>query len=178
MNQETTSRRKTSRVTSFCAALFAVACGGDRSRSPTCGLAQIAGPALIQQQLTLAAFVLPDAPRGLPDRLPARVIDIQSLQPQSDVQVSYRQDRLALAYQGANFPPRDVGYGLLVVDDSTQRAQGVLIYQSQRPPSSYAEIGQVVAADRSIPLYGVRVDWPSVSNPRCPLLGTPTPPPQ
>lgn len=174
----TPSRITASRVTPFCVTLFAVACGGGGSRSPTCGLAQVAGPALIQQQLTLAAFVLPDAPRGLPDRLPARVIDIQSLQAQSEVQVSSRQNRLVLAYQGTNFPPRDEGYGLLVVDDSTQRAQGVLIYQSQRPPASYPEIGQVTAADRSIPLYGVRVDWPSVSNPRCPLLGTPTPPPQ
>jgi len=178
VTKQTPSRTTTSRVTSFCLTVFAVACGGDRSRSPTCGLAQLAGPALIQQQLTLAAFVLPEAPRGLPDRLPARVIDIQSLQPQTEVQVTYRQNRLLLNYRGANFPPADVGYGLLVVDDSTQRAQGVLIYLSQRPPSSYSEIGAVAGGDRSIPLYGVRVDWPSVSNPRCPLLGTPTPPPQ
>ncbi len=176
------SRATLSRVTLFRVTLFRVTpflltslafCGGDRSRSPTCGLAQVAGPALIQQQLTKLPFVLTDAPRGLPEGLPARVISIQSIQPQSEVRVSYRERRLVMTYQGAGFPPADVGYGLLVVDDSTQRAQGVLIYESQRPPPTYPQLGEVGGGDRSIPLYGVRVDWPSVSNPRCPLLGTP-----
>src|SRR6266702_4067233 len=69
----------------------------------------------------------------------------------------------------ARLGPGDVREGR--VDDSTQRAQGVLIYESRRPPKNYPQLGALTAADRAVPLYGVRVDWPSVSNPRCPLLG-------
>ncbi len=147
------------------------ACAGDRVHSPTCGLAQVAGPALIQQQMTIAPYVLTDPPRGLPGSLPARLIG----SPQGSVQVTYTKDALALAYDGPAFPPGAIsdttGYALLVVDDSTQRAQGVLIYESRRPPPTYPQLGVLTDAGHTIPLYGVRVDWPSVSNARCPLLG-------
>jgi hypothetical protein len=63
------------------------------------------------------------------------------------------------------------------VDDSTQRAEGVLVYEGQRPPKTYPQLGTLTSGDKSIPLYGVRVDWASVSNPRCPLLGAPASPP-
>lgn len=161
-------------------AMLAGCGGGDQYHSPTCGLAQVAGPALIQQQLTNAPYVLTAAPRGLPASLPARVIGA----PQAAVQVGYHNGALALTYDGAGFPAASVSdntvYGLLVVDDSTQRAQGVLVYESRRPPPSYPRLGLLSAADRTIPVYGVRVEWASVSNPRCPLLGavpgTPNPP--
>ena len=155
-------------ATGALAAVALVACSGEGSRSPTCGLAQVAGPALIQQQLVNVPFVLTEAPRGLPASLPARVIGIQQ---QGEVRVTYTAHGLVMEYQGPSFPPVGVGYGLLVVDDSTQRAQGVLIYESQRPPKTYPELGEVSGGDHSVPLYGVRVDWAGVSNPRCPLLG-------
>ncbi|HKW40287.1 MAG TPA: hypothetical protein VJN39_03465, partial [Gemmatimonadales bacterium] len=69
-------------------------------------------------------------------------------------------------------------YALLVVDDSTQRTQGVLIYESQRPPPSYPSLGELTGGGRTIPLYGVRVEWQGVSNPRCPLFGAPGAPAQ
>src|SRR2546430_4435114 len=62
-----------SRVTPFLLTSFAVCCSGDRSRSPTCGLALLVGPRMIQQQLTILPFVLTDAPRGLSASLPALV---------------------------------------------------------------------------------------------------------
>ncbi len=155
------------------AALALARCAGDRARSPTCGLAQIAGPTLIQQQLVNAPSVLTDAPRGLPGTLPARVVGLQQ---QGEVLVGYDNARLAMGYQGTSFPPGPGGYGLLVVDDSTQRAEGVLIYESE-VPKNYPQLGTVNGGDRSMPLFGVRVDWASVNNPRCPLLGAPAPPP-
>ncbi len=160
-------------------ALALAHCAGDRSRSPTCGLALIAGPALIQQQLVHAPYVLTEAPRGLPGTLPARVAGYSQ---QGEVVVAYGRGRLTMAYQGPGFPTASISdstvYGLLVVDDSTQRAQGVLIYESRRPPKSYPQLGEVSGSERSIPLYGVRVDWKSVSNPRCPLLGAAVSPPK
>jgi hypothetical protein len=144
-------------------------CAGDRSRSPTCGIAQLAGPTLIQQQLANLPYVVQDAPRGLPASLPARV----AVQPQQgEVLVAYSEKQLVMGYQGLAFPAAPGGYGVLVVDDSTARAQGVLIYETDGP-RGYPTLGTVTGSDRSIPLYGVRVDWRSVSNPRCPLLGAP-----
>src|SRR5205814_1369089 len=166
-----------SSVTPFLVTVLGVGCGGDRSRSPTCGLALLVGPRMIQQQLAILPFVLTDAPRGLSASLPALVAGTSH---QGEVSVAYEGPRLALTYQGPSFPPFPTDsavYGLLVVDDSTQRAQGVLIYESVRPPPSFPQLGTVRGGgggpDKTIPLYGVRVDWPSVSNPRCPLLGPP-----
>jgi hypothetical protein len=151
-------------------------CGGDRARSPTCGIAQLAGPALIQQQLANIPYVLTEAPRGLPASLPARVVFVGEgpKPPQGEVLIAYNGNQLVMGYQGTGFPPAPGGYGLLVVDDSTRRAQGVLLYESQ-VPRNYPELGSVTGGDRSIPLFGVRVDWAGVNNPRCPLLGNAVP---
>ena len=155
-----------------------LSCGGDRSRSPTCGMALLIGPSLIQDRLRQLPFVLINAPRGLPSTLPVRVVGARE---QSTVLVGYTKGALTMEYQGAGFPAGSVSdttaYAVLVVDDSTQRAQGVLIYESHRPPEGYPSIGTVTAQDRTIPLYGVRVDWAGVSNPKCPLLGAPAGPP-
>ncbi len=138
-----------------------LSCGGDRSRSPTCGMALLIGPSLIQDRLRQLPFVLINAPRGLPSTLPVRVVGARE---QSTVLVGYTKGALTMEYQGAGFPAGSVSdttaYAVLVVDDSTQRAQGVLIYESRRPPEGYP-----------------RVDWAGVSNPKCPLLGAPAGPP-
>lgn len=151
------------------------ACGnGDRSRSPTCGMAQIIGPSLIQERLKRLPYVLTEVPRGLPASLPVRIAGTAI---QSTVTVGYPRGALVMEYQGAGFPSGSISdstvYALLVVDDSTQRAQGVLIYESQRPPTGYPSVGELSGGTRTVPLYGVRVEWPGVSNPRCPLLGAP-----
>ena len=171
------------RVTPSCVTLVSwtmvLSCGGDRSRSPTCGMAQLIGPSLIQDRLRLLPFVLTDAPRGLPGTLPIRVVGTPQ---QSTVAVTYAKGALTMEYQGAGFPATSVSdstaYAILVVDDSTQRAVGVLIYESRRPPEGYPSVGALTGGDRTLPLYGVRVDWANVSNPKCPLLGTPAGPPR
>ncbi len=171
-----------SRLTLFCVTLSCLtpfmSCSADRSRSPTCGLAQLIGPSLIQDRLRQLPFVLSDAPRGLPGTLPVRVVGTPQ---QSTVLVTYTKGALTMEYQGAGFPATSVSdttaYAVLVVDDSTQRAQGVLIYESHRPPDGYPSIGSLTGQDRTMPVYGVRVDWAGVSNPKCPLLGTPAAPP-
>ena len=111
--------------------------------------------------------MLSDAPRGLPESLPARVVGQSQ---QAEMLVAYNRDQLVMGYQGAGFPAGPGGYALLVVDDSTQRAEGVLVYESEAP-HHYTPIGTVTGSDRSVPLFGVRVDWAGVSNARCPLLG-------
>jgi hypothetical protein len=173
----TRCRLTPSGVTLFSLTLF-LSCSGDRARSPTCGMAQLIGPSLIQDRLRRLPFVLTDAPRGLPGALPVRVVGTPQ---QSTLQVTYTKGALTMEYQGAGFPATSVSdttaYAVLVVDDSTQRAQGVLIYESRRPPEGYPSIGSLTGQDRTMPVYGVRVDWAGVSNPKCPLLGAAAPPP-
>lgn len=146
----------------------ACACGGDPSRSPTCGLALVAGPTVIQQRLGDARAVIVEAPRGLPESLPARVAGQSD---QGTVVVGYDDDRLVMGYEGAHFP-RHPGYALLVVDDTAERVMGVLVFDREGP-DRFPTLGIVHGGEEvQVPLHGVRVDWASVSNPRCPLLGT------
>src|SRR5258705_2607394 len=71
-----------------------LSCSGDRSRSPTCGMAQLIGPSLIQDRLRQLPFVLTDAPRGLPGTLPVRVIGTPE---QSTVLAGYIKGALPMA---------------------------------------------------------------------------------
>ena len=150
-------------------AVLLAACRGGGG-SPTCGIAALAAPTLIHEQLLNARAIITDPPRGLPPELPARVVG----QEPAKLLVGYdAQTKLVMGYQGVGFPPR--GWALLVVDDSSQRAHGVLIYESAEP-RDYPKLGVVSAGTLLENLYGVRVDWASVSNPRCPLFGSSAPP--
>jgi hypothetical protein len=80
------------------------------------------------------------------------------------------EGKISMQYRGPGFPPR--GYGLLVVDDTSQRAMGVLILD-QEDPSGHPAIGTIIGGSTALNLFGVRVDWASVNNPRCPLFGGP-----
>jgi hypothetical protein len=150
--------------------LFVVgACGRGSGGSPTCGIALIAGPSLIMQQLANARAVLTDPPRGVPDSLPALVIQ-QKTGTGAVIVGRDAEGKVSMQFRGPGFPSR--GYGLLVVDDTSQRALGVLIVD-QEEPQGHPAIGTIIGSSTALNLYGVRVDWASVSNPRCPLFGVP-----
>jgi hypothetical protein len=152
------------------AAMMGAACGGGTRGSPTCGIATIAGPALITSQLSNARAVVTDPPRGVPDSLPTLIIQPKSRDTGVVIVSRDAAGRVTMLYRGAGFPTR--GYGLLVVDDTSQRAMGVLILD-QEEPARHPAIGTIVGGSTALNLYGVRVDWASVSNPRCPLFGGP-----
>lgn len=159
------------------------ACGGPRSGSPACGLALLAGPTLILQRLGDARALLLDAPRGLPDRLPLRIVGHGD---QTTMLVGYQQGQLVLRTDGDTLPAvftksagnDSTGYALLVADDSTNRVEGALVYESQRPGASFPRLGSLTDGSRTIPLFGVKVDWASMNNLSCPLLGAPASPPK
>jgi hypothetical protein len=149
--------------------LLATACGRGGG-SPTCGIAFLAGPGLITSQLTNARAVLTDPPRGVPDSLPALVVQ-QQKNDRGAVIVSHdAEGKISMQFRGPAFPTR--GYGLLVVDDTSQRAMGVMVID-QEEPERHPPIGTVIGGSTALNLYGVLVDWASVSNPRCPLFGGP-----
>lgn len=149
--------------------LIVAACGRGSSGSPTCGIAFLAGPSLITSQLTNARAVLTDPPRGVPDSLPALVIQ-QKTGSGAVIVGRDAEGKLSMQFRGPGFPAR--GYGLLVVDDTSQRAMGVLVLD-QEEPAGHPVIGTVIGGSAALNLYGVKVDWASVSNPRCPLFGSP-----
>lgn len=159
------------------------ACGGPRSGSPACGLALFAGPTMILQRLGDARALMLDAPRGLPDRLPLRIVGHGD---QTTMLVGYQQGQLVLRTDGDTLPAvftnaaggDSTGYGLLVADDSTKRVEGALVYESQRPGTSFPRIGSLTDGSRTIPVYGVKLDWASMNNLACPLLGAPASPPK
>jgi hypothetical protein len=156
-------------------ALCVTACGRGGSSSagsPTCGIAALAGPSLISSQLSNARAVLTDPPRGVPDSLPALVFLQKSRDNGAVIVTRDAEGKVSMLYRGAGFPAR--GYGLLVVDDTSQRAMGVLVLD-QEEPAAHPAIGSIVGGGAQLNLYGVRVDWASVNNPRCPLFGSPTP---
>src|SRR5205809_7052281 len=82
-----------------------LSCTGDRSRSPTCGMALLIGPSLIQDRLRHLPFVLTDAPRGLPGTLPVRVVGTTQQMP---VAATYANGALTMEYQGTGFPAASV----------------------------------------------------------------------
>ncbi len=159
------------------------ACGGPRSGSPACGLAQLAGPTLILQRLGDTRALLLDAPRGLPDRLPLRIVGHGD---QTSMLVGYQQDQLVLRTDSVLLPAvftdaagkDSTVYGLLVADDSSNRVEGALVYESQRPPASFPRLGTLSDGSRTIPVFGVKLDWASMNNLACPLLGPPASPPK
>lgn len=152
------------------AAGAATACAPDSSGRPACGIVQVGGPTVILQSFQNVTRVITDVPQGLPSSLPARPVGHE----QSDALVGYGEAGLVIGFQGTAFPTEG-GFGLLVEDDSTGTVYGVLIYGSTRPPNDFPTLGLVSGASGTIPLYGVRIHWNQVSNPRCPLLGQPEP---
>ena len=161
-------------------ALVLAACSVDRSRSPVCGMALLVGPNLILQQLGDARALLTDAPRGLPSALPVRVTGQADT---AHARVTGERDRIVLELDRILIPAVSVDstgrdstvFGVLVVDDSTAIVHGVLIYDRPRPPGDYPRLGTLTDPERAVPLYGLRVNWPALSNPKCPLLGNPAP---
>lgn len=126
--------------------LLATGCGRGSGGSPTCGIALLAGPGLITSQLSNARDVLTDPPRGIPDSLPALVI--QKSNDRGAVIVGRdAEGKISMQFRGPAFPAQ--GYGLLVVDDTSQRAMGVLILD-QEEPQRHPAIGTVIGDRKSV----------------------------
>ncbi|HXJ30985.1 MAG TPA: hypothetical protein VNG35_10105, partial [Gemmatimonadales bacterium] len=145
-------------------ALGPIACSVDPHRSPVCGMALLVGPRLILEQISTAHSLLSEPPRGLPAMLPARIVGGSD---STFVRVSSERDRVMLDYQGGKLPVVTVDsatrrdstvFGVLLVDDSTATAEGVLIFDRPRPPAEYPQIGRLSDGERSVPFYGARLN--------------------
>jgi len=160
------------------AGLLLTACGGG-TRSPICGIALVTAPTLNHEQLKNARAIITDVPRGLPESLPARFAGYVGDSGIGVVKVSYaegRRNALALGYEGRIFPAHHDGFALLVVDDTSNRAEGVMLYDVEGPDSTvFPVLGHISSTELSLPVYGVTVNYAGMNNPRCPLLAFPPP---
>ena len=144
--------------------LAITACESNPGNSAICGIASIAGAAMTLQNLPNEAARLPAPPGGLPSKLPARVVGYAP----THVMVSDAPTGLVLGYEGPGFP-QSPGFGILLVDDSSEVVRGVMIYDKE-VQDAMPLIGTISGSSSTIPLYGLRVNWPSVNDPRCPLF--------
>jgi hypothetical protein len=84
--------------------------------------------------------------------------------------VTQGREGLVMGYEGQGFPVKP-GFALLLVDDSSEVSRGVLVYDKEEQ-DGVPTLGTISGAASTIPVYGLRVNWPSVSDPRCPLFGS------
>jgi hypothetical protein len=146
--------------------LLAGCAAGNRENTASCGFASIAAASMIINSLENLNLVVSNAPQNVPGELPAKVVGYGT----AKVVVAPGADGLVMGYEGEGFPAVP-GFGLLLVDDSSEVARGVMIFEPEGP-GGYPRLGTVSSTTHSIPLYGLRVHWPSLNAPKCPLFAT------
>lgn len=77
-------------------------------------------------------------------------------------------ERVRLQYEGEGLP-QTPGFGVGLIDDSTEVFRGVLIFETE-PNPSFPEIGTVVDGTNTVPLFAVRIHWTSVNDDTCALF--------
>ena len=149
----------------FLPTLAAACASPNLDNSAVCGIASIAGASMALQQIINEPARLTSPPGGLASAIPARVVGYAP----AKVLVTDAPNGLVMGYEGTGFP-NTPGFGLLLVDDSSEVVRGVLIYDKEE--QDLPKIGTISGSTSTIPLYGLRVNWSSVSDARCPIFGT------
>jgi hypothetical protein len=144
--------------------LAALACGGNPENNAACGLTSIAAASMVVQSLQNLNQVVNTPPAHIPDLLPAKVVGRGTAR----ARAGHGSGGLDLAYEGEGFP-KVPGFGLLLIDDSLEVVRGVLIFEPD-PPKGYPSLGSIAAGSTTLPLYGLRVHWPSLNARRCPMF--------
>ena len=152
------------------AALFvATACTErDPHNSTFCGLMMMESATRVMNRMPQVHTLLSTAPAELVgDTVPTRVIGYQT----GRAIGTPGEYGPVLAYAGEGFPI-EPGFGVVLVDDSTEVLHGVLVFD--RPPGrGFTQIGTLTNGTRTIPLYGMRIHWESVNSEKCPLFYQP-----
>jgi hypothetical protein len=147
------------------------ACGGGGERNPEnslmCGVTMTEQARRVLDQFQARTTVTDSAPNGLEGTLPARVVGYgtgRALSARSDGSV-------VMGFEGQGFPALP-GFAVVLVDDSSEVVRGVLIFENA-PPADYPQIGTISSPTSTLALYGMRMNWGRVHEPRCPLFATP-----
>lgn len=145
--------------------LTAAACDrGAQSGRANCGIAAMVGPSSLLNQFTIPRMTLSNAPRSMPERLPARVATGPAYS--SVIGRSSEADSLLLVgIEGS--PPANfvLGFAVLVTNpDGTP--SGIMLYQG--PPIEAApQLGTVNFGSMAAPLLGVEAESSVYEDPNC-----------
>jgi hypothetical protein len=140
------------------------ACRGNPENNAACGFTSMAVASRLVQSLQDLSHVVATPPTDVPAELPGKVVAHGTAR----ISASRTAAGLALRYGGEGFP-KVPGFGVLLVDDSTEAVRGVMIFEPD-PPKGYPTLGTIEAGGTSLPLYGMRVHWGDLNAPRCPMF--------
>ncbi len=128
-----------------------------------CGLAAMAGASMVLNIFDHGGTVMDHAP-PLDDVVLARVPGHGT----AHALVAHSPDGPVLGYEGEGFPGRS-GFGVVLVDDSTDAVRGAIVFDADPPPGR-PQVGSIADDRIVLPLHAMRVRWASVSDPKCPLF--------
>ncbi|MGD8726955.1 MAG: hypothetical protein PVH40_04870 [Gemmatimonadales bacterium] len=145
---------------------LAFACGErNPENSAECGFAILGAANAVRQQMQNGSKVLTSVPPDMGTRIATRAPGYGT----TPAVVAESPDGPIVAYEGPGFPATP-GFGVILVEDSTDTFQGVLVMDLDPPGMGYPVLGGVTNGSYMIPLYGLRVSWGAVSTPNCPLF--------
>jgi hypothetical protein len=144
--------------------VFLAACHGNPENNAACGFASMAAASMIVQSLQDLSHVVNTPPADVPAVLPGKVVAHGT----SRVTAARNAQELELSYTGDAFPTVP-GFGLLLVDDSSEAVRGVMIFEPD-PPKGYPKLGTIGSGTATLPLFGIRVHWADLNAPRCPMF--------
>ncbi len=143
--------------------LVLAACGESTPRA-ACGLAALAGPAML-----LSEFATPGQTLGLPpDSLPPRLVARMVAGPALPAIVGRTDSGWVIGVEGTLPSTVTPGFGVLVMEVDGS-ARGVLLYE--RTPIAQAPIlGTVTIDSTTVPLLGIQLSAGKYEDPKCPVF--------
>ena len=144
--------------------ILLAACHGNPENSAACGFTAMAVASRLVQSLQDLSHAVTKPPSDVPAELPGKVVAHGT----TPVTTSRSATGLALRYTGEAFP-KIPGFGLLLVDDSTEAVRGVMIFEPD-PPKGWPTLGTIEDGSTTLPLLGMRVHWADLNAPRCPMF--------
>jgi hypothetical protein len=153
----------------FLGAMVLTGCGErDLQNSTFCGLIMQEAGFRIMDQFPRGHALLTAAPPELfSEQIPTRAMGHPT---GYSIGASDGTGQAILGFVGEGLPALP-GFGVALVDDSSEVFRGVAIFEAE-PGRGFPQIGTITGSGSSVPLFGMRIYWPSVSNEDCPLFGT------
>jgi|SRR5688572_17779322 len=143
-----------------------LACGPARpaGEGAACGIAAVAGPAMVLSEFSSADAALTVPPATIPPRAVARFV----AGPAASAVLGRRGDSLEVGVDGGVPAGNNVGFGVLMTDRAGA-VRGVLVYDGL-PVGGAPVLGNLTVGAVRVPLLGIALDSARVEDPRCPFF--------
>ncbi|MEP7324404.1 MAG: hypothetical protein ABI836_00520 [Gemmatimonadota bacterium] len=141
-----------------------LACGKGDARS-VCGLNAVLGPRVLLDEFSTPNQTLAAPPEHLPEKLVVRL----AVGPAYSAIVGRADSQWVIGVNGALPPRTQVSFGVLVIDKTSDKPLGVVLYEGSEVDGA-PHIGTVSVGQFVVQLIGVRVDPSRIEDPACPLF--------